>query len=79
MEENIFFNQVFSGDQPSENGVVIHHTSTLMMEADVLSEMLARNSILTRLIARKHFTAFSRRQSFKLYHTFSFRYVEYGS
>jgi hypothetical protein len=45
--------KVFSGDQPYENGVVL--TSTLMMEAETVSETVDYNSIFARLIAREGF------------------------
>jgi hypothetical protein len=38
-----------------------------MMEAETTSETLDCNSILTPLIAREDFIAFSRRESFKSY------------
>jgi hypothetical protein len=41
--------------------------TTLMMEAETVSETLDCNAVLTRLIAREDFIAFSRRESFKYY------------
>jgi hypothetical protein len=41
--------------------------STLMMEAERASETLNSSSILTRLVAREDFIAFSRRESLKSY------------
>jgi hypothetical protein len=55
-------NKVFSGDKPCElcelcsyasEAVSTSITSTLMMEAETVSEALDHNSILTRLIARE--------------------------
>jgi hypothetical protein len=40
-------------------------TSTLIMSADTVSDMLDRYPILTRLIAGENFIAFSRSESFK--------------
>jgi hypothetical protein len=38
-----------------------------MMEAEILSETLDHNTIVTRLIVLEHVIAFSRRESFKCY------------
>jgi hypothetical protein len=58
-------------------GVFSQILSTLMMEAEIVSETLDHNSILTRPIILKAFAAFSCRESFKTYinNSASIRYI----